>query len=156
METGLKTRTLNAVRKVFTRDVFERALLPAVAGTRYGGFWSRIIPGPQLYDRGSVRRVTRDGINFELDLSCLMQWYVYWGQTETQRERLYSMVSPGDIVLDVGTNIGETLLHFAKIAGDGGFVYGFEPDQENYENVQTNIGLNTFKNVHVFNLGELL
>ena len=79
MATGLKTRILNAVRKVFTRGVFESALLPAVAGTRYGGIWSRIIPGPQLYDRGSVRRVTRDGINFELDLSCLMQWYVYWG-----------------------------------------------------------------------------
>ena len=153
MEIGLKTRTLNVVRKVFTRGVFERALLPAVAGTKYGGIWSRFIPGPQLYERGAVRRVTRDGINFELDLSCLMQWYVYWGQTETQRERLYSMVSPGDIVLDVGTNIGETLLHFAKIAGDSGFVYGFEPDQENFRNVQKNIGLNDFSNVHVFNLG---
>ena len=153
METGLKTRTLNAVRKVFTRGVFERALLPAVTGTKYGGVWSRFIPGPQLYERGAVRRVCRDGINFELDLSCLMQWYVYWGQTEIQRERLYSMVSPGDIVLDVGTNIGETLLHFAKITGDSGFVYGFEPDQENYKNVRKNIGLNDFKNVHVFNLG---
>jgi FkbM family methyltransferase len=124
-----------------------------VAGTRYGGTWSKVIPGPQLYEHGSVRRVSRDGINYELDLSCLMQWYVYWGQTEVQRDRLYSMVSPGDVVLDVGTNIGETLLNFAKITGETGFVYGFEPDQENYSNVEKNIGLNAFNNVYVFALG---
>lgn len=153
MQAGIKTRTLNVVRKVFTGGIFERALLPVVAGTRYGGFWSRVIPGPQLYERGSVRRVTRDGVNFELDLSCLMQWYVFWQQTEAQRDRLYSMISPGDVVLDVGTNIGETLLHFAKLTGEAGFVYGFEPDEANFKNVQRNIALNNFKNVHVFNTG---
>lgn len=82
-----------------------------------------------------------------------MQWYVYWGFKEKQRDRLYSLIRPGDIVLDVGTNIGETLLHFAKLVGESGYAYGFEPDSRNFKNVNANIALNEFKNLHVFNLG---
>ena len=63
------------------------------------------------------------------------------------------MVNAADVVLDVGTNIGETLLHFAQLSGTDGFVYGFEPDKRNFENVQKNISLNDFNNIHVFNLG---
>lgn len=149
----LKTKLLNSVRRIFTRPFTERLLIRVVAGTEYGGFWSKFIPGPQLFREGTIRKVKRDDINYELDLSCLMQWYVYWGQVERQRSRLYSMTSEGDTVLDIGTNIGETLFHFAKVAGDSGFVYGFEPDQDTYRKVTNNIGLNTFENVHVFNTG---
>ena len=124
-----------------------------LGGVRYGGFWSRFIPAPHLYKHGSTRDATRDSIKYKLDLSCLMQWYVYWGFKETQRDRLYSLVKTGDVVLDVGTNIGETLLHFGKLVGDTGFAYGFEPDEANYKNVQTNIALNGMKNLHVFNVG---
>ena len=63
------------------------------------------------------------------------------------------MITPGDVVLDVVTNIGETLLHFARIVGSNGFVYGFEPDEHNFANVQHNISLNPFTNLQVFNLG---
>lgn len=100
-----------------------------------------------------MRNVMRDGIRYQLDLSCMMQWYVFWDFKEKQRDRLYSMVNPGDVVLDVGTNIGETLLHFARLVGDAGYVYGFEPDEHNYSNVQVNISLNPSENLHVFNLG---
>jgi len=79
-----------------------------------------------------------------------MQWYVYWDFKSKDREKLYSLVKPGQILFDVGTNIGETLLNFAKLTGEKGYVYGFEPDDENYGNVQKNISLNNFKNVHVF------
>lgn len=128
-------------------------MLWALGGVQYGGFWSKFIPGPHLYPHGSLRYAKRDGINYRLDVSCLMYWYVYWGFKEKQRDRLYSFVRTGDVILDVGTNIGETLLHFAKLVGSGGFVYGFEPDQVNFENVQRNIGLNTFSNLRVFNVG---
>ena len=128
-------------------------MLSLLRGVEFSGFWSRFIPNPHLYSQPSIRSVRRDGIRYELDLSCMMQWYVFWDFREKQRDRLYSMVKPGDVVLDVGTNIGETLLHFARSVGDGGFVYGFEPDDKNYANVQKNIELNGFRNLQVFNLG---
>jgi len=82
-----------------------------------------------------------------------MQWYVYWNLKERQRDRLYSLVNRGDIIFDVGTNIGETLLNFARIAGEDGFVFGFEPDLDNFLNAQKNVALNRFSNIHIFNLG---
>ncbi|CAN5513787.1 N/A [soil metagenome] len=148
-----KTKTFDAVRKTFTVAPFEAAMLSVLSGVRYGGFWSRFIPGPHLYRHGSMRKATRDGINYELDVSCLMQWYVFWGFKEKQRDRLYSLVKAGDVVFDVGTNIGETLLHFGKMVGMDGYVYGFEPDEENFKNVQRNISLNDAGNLHVFNFG---
>src|SRR4051794_3396415 len=119
---------LDAVRRVFTVAPFEQVLLYFLCGTMYSGFWPRFIPHPHLYNYRSLRSVTRNGINYELDISCLMQWYVYWGFKEKQRDRLYSLVNEGDVVLDVGTNIGETLLNFARMVGPSGHVYGFEPD----------------------------
>jgi len=148
-----KTKVLNIFRKVFTFRPLENALLSIVRGKDYLGAWSRLIPNPVLYKFGSKRRIERNSINYELDLSCLMQWYVYWDLHEIQRDNLYGLVKEGDTILDVGTNVGETLLNFAKLTGEKGFVYGFEPDAKNYSAVQKNISLNDFSNLHVFNLG---
>jgi FkbM family methyltransferase len=128
----------------------EKFLFRFVRGKDYHGNWTKIIPYTALYRSNSMRNVQRNGINYSLDLSCLMQWYVYWDFKARDRQRLYELVKPGSVVLDVGTNIGETLLNFAKLTEDKGFVYGFEPDDINYENVQKNISLNNFKHLHVF------
>lgn len=146
----LSTKIFNSVRKIFTYPPFEQMLLSMVRGSKYFGFRYKFIPGPGLYNFGSVRKVKRNNINYELDLSCLMQWYVYWDFKAKDRDKLYSLIKEDDIVFDVGTNIGETLFNFARLVGGKGFVYGFEPDEENYLNVQKNISLNNFKNVHVF------
>ena len=146
----LKTRILNRIRKIFTYRPLEDVMLFFLRGTRYLGFWSRFIPNPALYPFHSIRKVSRGGINYSLDLSCMMQWYVYWDFKARDREKLYSLAKPGDVIFDVGTNIGETLLNFARLTGEKGYVYGFEPDDENYANVQKNISLNRFNNVHVF------
>lgn len=145
-----KTRFFNFFRKAFTYPPFERGLLAVVRGKKYMGFWNRFIPNPVLYKFKSIRNVQRQGINYSLDLSCLMQWYVYWDFKARDRDKLYSLVKKGDVIFDVGTNVGETLLNFAKLTGETGYVYGFEPDEENYTNAIKNISLNSFANIHVF------
>lgn len=150
--TDLKTN-LFKLRKIFTFLPFEKLLLLFVKGAEFQGNASKVIPPPDLYRSGTIRRATRDGVNFELDNSCLMQWFVYWGLKDKTRDSLYSLVKPGDKILDVGTNIGETLLNFARLTGPSGFVYGFEPDERNHKNVLRNIEMNDFENLHVFNLG---
>jgi FkbM family methyltransferase len=146
----IKTKILNSVRKIFTFRPVEKMLLFFVRGTKYLGFWSKLIPGPFLYKFNSMRNVRRKGINYSLDMSCLMQWYVYWDFKAKDRDKLYSLIREGQMIFDVGTNIGETLLNFARLTGEQGYVYGFEPDEENYNNAQKNIHLNNFKNIHVF------
>ncbi|MEZ5428962.1 MAG: FkbM family methyltransferase [Pyrinomonadaceae bacterium] len=151
--SSVKTKTLNLLRKPLTFSWAEKTLLYFVRGTEYLGFWSRLIPGPQLYQKGSIRRVKRGGIDFELDISCLMQWYIYWDLSHVTRVNLYDLVKKGFVIFDVGTNVGETLLNFAELTGEGGFVYGFEPDEKNFRGVKKNIALNNFSNVYVFNSG---
>ncbi|NJM51941.1 MAG: FkbM family methyltransferase [Blastocatellia bacterium] len=151
MET--KTKILNKIRKVFTFYPLERLLLSFVNGSKDTSYKIKILPGPSLYDYNSIRKETRNGINYELDISCLMQWYLYWGIQDILRHKLYSQIKPGDVVFDVGTNIGDTLLNFAKIVGNEGKVYGFEPDEKTYGKANKNIALNDFQNILLFKLG---
>jgi FkbM family methyltransferase len=146
----LKTRILNLFRIPFTYFPLENLLQAIIRGKRYQSFLARIVPNPLLYRFGSMRNVTRNGIKYSLDLSCMMQWYVYWDFSAKDREELYALIKEGDVVMDIGTNIGETLLNFARLTGPKGYVYGFEPDEENYKNAIKNISLNNFENIYVF------
>ena len=64
-----------------------------------------------------------------------------------------NLAAPGNIILDIGTNIGSTLLMFAQKVGSTGKVFGFEPDTDNYKACMSNIQLNDFKNIKVENIG---
>jgi FkbM family methyltransferase len=56
-------------------------------------------------------------------------------------------IKKGDIVLDIGANIGYYTLIFAKIIGDEGKVFAFEPDPDNFLLLKKNVELNGYKNV---------
>lgn len=56
-------------------------------------------------------------------------------------------VQSGDVVLDLGANIGYYTLIFASRVGPAGHVYAFEPDPENAELLRRNVKLNGYRNV---------
>jgi FkbM family methyltransferase len=56
-------------------------------------------------------------------------------------------VRSGDVVLDLGANIGYYTLIFASRVGPAGHVYAFEPDPENAELLRRNVELNGYRNV---------
>lgn len=56
-------------------------------------------------------------------------------------------VKQGDIVIDVGANIGYYTLLFAKLVGPTGHVYSFEASPKNCKILQKNIEANNYKNV---------
>lgn len=56
-------------------------------------------------------------------------------------------VKKGDIVLDIGANIGYYTLIFAKLVGKNGQVFAFEPDPTNFALLKKNIAINGYKNV---------
>ena len=58
-------------------------------------------------------------------------------------------ISKGDIVVDIGANIGQHTLFMSKFTGEKGKVYCFEPLNKNYRSIKKSIDLNNFKNVTV-------
>jgi FkbM family methyltransferase len=60
---------------------------------------------------------------------------------------LERLLSPGDTVIDVGSNIGLVTKLFANIVGDAGKVHSFEPVPYTYKILTRNIGRAGFRNV---------
>ena len=58
-----------------------------------------------------------------------------------------SAIKPGDVVLDIGANIGYYTLIFAKLVGEQGKVYAFEPDPSNFALLKKNVRANGYRNV---------
>ena len=54
------------------------------------------------------------------------------------------LVHPGDIVIDIGANIGYYTLQFAKLVRSAGKVIAFEPDPENFELLRRNVEINGY------------
>lgn len=57
------------------------------------------------------------------------------------------LVNPGDIVAEVGANIGAHTVHLAQLAGPGGKVYAFEPQRLVFQILAGNIAINSLTNV---------
>ncbi len=58
-----------------------------------------------------------------------------------------SQIRPGDVVLDIGANIGYYTLILARLVGETGRVYAFEPDPANFELLKKNVRANGYQNV---------
>lgn len=76
-------------------------------------------------DQFVSRRIREDGI---------------WEPYETSL--LLSMLRPGDVFVDVGANIGYFSILAASVVGEGGAVFAFEPDPDNFSLLRRNIDLN--------------
>ena len=70
-----------------------------------------------------------------------------YGELDTQIVR--EQIKEGDIVIDVGANIGYYTLIFAQLVGKSGKVFAFEPEPKNFEILKKNIAINNYDNVIV-------
>jgi FkbM family methyltransferase len=71
--------------------------------------------------------------------------YGEWSYAEI--ELLSKLIKPGNIVLDIGANIGTHALSFARIVQSTGIVFAFEPQRIAFEFLCANILLNNLINV---------
>lgn len=146
-EFSARTSFLNKLRSVLRAPGIEPVLLKFVSGASAEARVAKLLPNHYQYPKPSLRSVNRNGIQFSLDISDLIDWAVYFNLYEKSQETLFQMVKPGNIVIDVGANIGSTALRFAQKVGQSGKVYGFEPDPANFAKCQKNISLNSFGNI---------
>jgi FkbM family methyltransferase len=63
---------------------------------------------------------------------------------------LQNFVAPGDVMLDIGANIGWFSVIGSRLVGNGGRVLAFEPDPFNLGLLRRNLKLNGCANVEVF------
>ena len=56
-------------------------------------------------------------------------------------------IREGDVVVDIGANIGYFTLIFSRLVGQSGKVYAFEPDAGNFALLEKNIAANAYSNV---------
>jgi FkbM family methyltransferase len=64
---------------------------------------------------------------------------------------MYSLLKPGDKVIDAGAGFGYYTLYLARIVGDQGKVYSFEARKHIFELLDSSIRINRFNNVQTFN-----
>jgi len=62
------------------------------------------------------------------------------------------IVKEGDVILDIGANIGYYVLIESQLVGANGKVYAVEPVRGNVEVLKKNVRLNNLKNVSTFQL----
>jgi FkbM family methyltransferase len=70
------------------------------------------------------------------------------GEYESSETRIIQKeVTVGQVVLDIGANIGYFTLNFARLVGEQGRVYAFEPDPVSFEILKRNVVANRYHNV---------
>ena len=134
--------------------LLEETLLNEQFSTRYSKMILKIkrdiFPLGQPY----IRQIkTKHGLKLNLNFGDQYGAQLYFGVfTELFDFNLFnSLVSPGDIVVDVGSNFGIYTFVSALQTGNGGQVISFEPDLRSFELLKTNAEQNKFdSSIHLY------
>jgi FkbM family methyltransferase len=98
--------------------------------------------------RNRVVETAVDGIHYRLDLGEVIDVGIYLNRYEPHMTKaIEKHCQPGHIVLDIGANIGAHALRMARIVGESGKVYAFEPTEYAYRKLVHNVSLNSFRNI---------
>lgn len=76
--------------------------------------------------------------------------HLYGEFAEIQNQIMLRYVKAGDIAIDIGANLGATVLPMAKAVGENGQVLAFEPQPLMAQCLHTTLSLNEIFNVRVF------
>ncbi|MGN6267196.1 MAG: FkbM family methyltransferase [Ginsengibacter sp.] len=94
-----------------------------------------------------------EDIKIYLYKDSILSRYIYDGFEKDEIQFLKSNLKPGDIFVDIGSNVGLFSLVASKIVGANGFVHSFEPTPQTFARLQKNIALNGFINIKAKNIG---
>lgn len=86
--------------------------------------------------------------DFDMDISEHLRLYGEWAEGEL--EMFLQFIQPGDIVVDVGANIGAFTVPLAKKVGPTGRVHAFEPQKIINQRLNANVVVNGLENVDVY------
>jgi len=101
----------------------------------------------QVVDGLTAQPITVMGHRMYVDRKDSLSLAIFGIYEPETTQLLEANLRPGDVVIDVGANIGWFTLLAARCVGDQGKVYAFEPDPSNFEILSKNVALNGYKNV---------
>jgi FkbM family methyltransferase len=78
---------------------------------------------------------------------------IYNGFEKEETDYVISVLSEGDIFIDVGANIGLFSLLASKVVGNAGRVLCYEPAPITFSRLKENVQLNNLKNIDIRNIG---
>jgi|694.fasta_scaffold22230_9 FkbM family methyltransferase len=91
-----------------------------------------------------------DGSRFDYPLKNVVGRLLFSGVFELEEiEFIRQILKPGDIFFDVGANGGLYTIIAAKLVGENGHVYSFEPGERELKLLHHNIAINNLTNVTV-------
>lgn len=152
MQLPLKVTVLNFFRKLFQFPILEGFLASLTRGKPPGHFFCKFVPNPYQYKKPTFREFKSEGISMRADISDYVGHYYFFGFRDGAQTELFSKCKRHFNVLDIGSNIGFTLLKLAQQAIHGK-VIGFEPDFYNFSCCEHNLNLNDLSNVTLLNVG---
>jgi len=142
----------NYIKRIFFTNLFMENILIMLCKQNY--FFSKLIPSNTHYPKFTHRNATRNGINYHLDISDYQEYLIYFDLKEDSSLPFleYSPLKKGTFI-DIGANIGQTSLNLSKKLGTiPHTVLAFEPFPFTFNKLETNIGLNSFNSIKIFNV----
>jgi FkbM family methyltransferase len=100
--------------------------------------------GRTMVGKNNCANVSRGGAQWDLDLNEGIDFSIYLlGAFEKSTVRtLQKLVRTGDVVFDIGANIGAHTLGLAQCVGPSGRVFAFEPTDFAFAKLKRNLALN--------------
>lgn len=154
MAISIKTRLLDTIRAVNKIPMVEKWLVQQSQNKH--SIARKLVGSQYLYKPGTIRNCTRNGINYQLHINDYLDHGIYFGMQDHidfDRESLLGFIKPDSYILDIGANIGDTTLQMAKKLNGRGQIFSFEPSPAVFERMKTNVSLNSFRNITLFNEG---
>ena len=110
----------------------------------YTFLYQRWVPGEQFFVNSQGHKLFLDPRDMGMARALLLSGGA-WEEAET---RLFSsFVKEGMTVVDVGANVGYYTLLAARLVGEKGKVFAFEPSSDNFALLKRNVEENGYKNV---------
>jgi FkbM family methyltransferase len=128
---------------------------------------ARQLPGHSLLSRLYYRWKRPAGGMLRIDIggaSCAFElrahWQLRWLEglafnpaRDPDLQALLATVRRGDVVYDIGANMGVFTVALAKRVGASGTVVAFEPQAAAFDHLESNVRLNALGNVRAYRLG---
>ena len=147
----LKETLKTGLHSLLKRPPLETAVSRVVA---WSGAWPTsqrrlvpFIPQPSTYRPGERRVIDRDGWTWHLEPHSYFQWHHYFGFHDQVLASLLDAVVPGDVVVDVGANVGLYAISVARAVGPSGHVFAVEPNPHAVERIGLHATLNGVQNL---------
>ena len=120
----------------------------------------KIFEGKGLTKFYKVRKIHKYGLdNFKTEFVYVQGNKIFLDEEDCLQLSVNEVIEPvetklfndiiknGEILLDVGANIGYFTLLMAKLSGPSGKVFSFEPEDKNFKILEKNVKINNYHNV---------